>query len=285
MKKNLQLAALMALLCLGTFMLTGSGKDLPGPKISIFCDHIGTIAQQEGISFAEAAARIREIGYTGADVRVLQPPSEIRTLDSLGFAHACAIANLNYARGDQRQMEDRALAFMEEYGYERLLVVPGLMPEGSTKAERDAVRQCIAAFTDRAGALGYEVMVEDYDNARSLCYDSACLDTLFTVSKGLGLVFDSGNFLFAGEDALEQLDHFRGRVGHVHLKDRASAADMTCMPAGTGCIPVGEIIGRLGDSGYEGWYTVEQPGSSRMLADYETAFKNVCGFIGSSGRR
>lgn len=260
--------------------VTLTQQSAASPKISLFFDHIQTAARQEGLSFVDAATRIKEMGYSGIDIKVIQRPSEIKTLDSLGFAHACAIADIDYARGEQREMEDRALAFVEEYGYERLLVVPGLMPDGSTAAERDAVRQRIAAFTDRASARGIDVLVEDYDNARSLCYNAGLLDSLFTFSKKLGLIYDSGNFFFAGEDPLEQLDHFRARVGHVHLKDRVSATDMRCVPAGTGCIPIEEIVGKLAGSGYRGWYTIEHYGSRQMMADCETAYQNVLKFIG-----
>ena len=44
------------------------------PKISIFCDHIEDIVKQEGISFRQAASKIKEAGYTGVDVRVKQDP-------------------------------------------------------------------------------------------------------------------------------------------------------------------------------------------------------------------
>ena len=87
--------SIFVLLCL----LTVSCKKAEAPlKISIFCDHIETIARQENISFAEAATRVKEFGYAGADIRVTQSPDEIKTLDSLGFAHACAISEINYSR-------------------------------------------------------------------------------------------------------------------------------------------------------------------------------------------
>ena len=163
------------------------------PKISIFCDHIETIARQEKISFAEAATRVKEFGYTGADIRVTQKPEEIKTLDSLGFAHACAISEINYSREDTKEMEDRTLAFMEERGFDQLLLIPGLMPEGGlTKDERDSARQRMASFAKRVADRGYKVLVEDFDNTRSLCYNAELIDTLFTVSKELGLVFDTG---------------------------------------------------------------------------------------------
>jgi sugar phosphate isomerase/epimerase len=246
------------------------------PKISIFCDHIESIARQEGIPFAEAAARVKELGYAGADVRVLQKPEEIKTLDSLGFEHACAITDINYSNGEQKELEDLTLAFMEEHGYDRLLLVTGLMPaEGFSQEDRDIERQRIAAFAARVAAHGYSIMMEDYDHKRSISYNAERIDSLFSVSKDLGLVFDSGNFLFAEEDALEQLDHFRDRIGHVHLKDRTSPSDMSCVPIGTGCIPMKELIGKLVETGYRGWLTVEQFGSRNMLSDCGVSIQNI----------
>ena len=78
---------------------------------------------------------------------------------------------------------------------------------------------------------------------------------------------------------MTQFGHFRKQIGHVHLKDRTAPYDMTCVPAGDGCIPMGEIIGKLKESGYEGWYTVEQYGSRKMLEDSRTSYDNVLSFL------
>lgn len=244
-------------------------------RISIFTDHIETAARQEGIPFAQAAARFRAMGYGGADIRVFQRQDEIQILDSLGFAHACAIADIPYAQGDQTALEDQALAFMKERAFKQLLLVPGLMDEKAGPAERDAVRARIAAFTKRAGKEGFTVMVEDYDNARSLCYNAELLDSLFSRSSQLKFVFDSGNFLFAGEDAMENLHRFQDRVAHIHLKDRAAEDDMRCVPAGTGCIPMEDILRTMEDSGYQGWYTIEQYGSRNMMSDSQESINNI----------
>ena len=269
MKQFLLPLAALALLC------ACGRKAEQAPKISIFCDHIWTAAHQEGLSFTEAASLFREIGYEGADVRVLQKPEEIHILDSLGFGHACAIADIDYGAGEQPEMEEIALNFVKEYGYDRLLLVPGLMAEGSTPEERDAARQRIAAFTGKAAAQGVRVMIEDYDNPRSLCFNTVRIVSLLTLSENMEVVFDTGNFLFAGDDVMESYPHFRERIGHVHLKDRVSPDDMHCVPAGSGCIPMEEIVHDLVATGYDGWLTVEQYGSRQMLADSRTAFANV----------
>ena len=274
MRKTASLTAL-AVLCLGLFSY--SNKTEPAmPKVSIFCDHIRTIARQEGISFAEAAAKIKEIGYAGADVRVLQDPGEIKTLDSLGFEHSCAIVDIDYSKEDQSSLEYKTVAFMKEFGYDKLLLVAGFIPkEGMSDEQLEIVRQRIAAFAAKGAENGFAVMVEDYDNSHSFTYNSARIDSLFAVSKDLGLVFDTGNFLIAGEEALALVDHFSYKVGHVHLKDRLSPSDMKCVPVGTGCIPIAEIIRKLVTDGYHGWLTVEQFGSRNMLSDSEVSFLNV----------
>ena len=271
MKKFLPLLALLLCAC--------GQKPAEAPKISIFCDHIWTVARQEGISFREAATKIREIGYDGADVRVLQDPDELRILDSLGFGHACAIADIDYGAGEQPEMEAATLAFLETYGYDRLLLVTGLMPEGSTAADRDAARQRIAAFAKRVADKGFCIMLEDYDNPRSLCYNMAGLDTLFALSPSLNHVFDTGNYLFAGDDALIAYQQFRDRIAHVHLKDRTAPDNMRCVPAGSGCIPIDRIVHDLVASGYDGWLTVEQYGSRQMLADSKAAYANVTAIL------
>ena len=258
------------------FSLLSCNKAPDVPKISIFCDHIESIARQERISFAQAATLLKECGYTGVDVRVFQRPEEIKTLDSLGFEHACAITEIDYSQEDQSQLEEQTLQFMDTQGYDRLLLVTGLMPEsGFSQEQREAARKRIAAFAARVAAKGYTVMVEDYDNRRSLSYNAERIDSLFMASKDLGIVFDTGNFLFAGDDTKAQYEHFRSKIGHVHLKDRMAPDNMACVPAGEGCLPVKEIIRNLKASGYDGWYTVEQYGSRNMLQDSYTAYANV----------
>ena len=81
--------------------------------------------------------------------------------------------------------------------------------------------------------------------------------------------------LFAGEDALENLQRFKDRVAHIHLKDRAAENDMRCVPAGTGCIPMADILRTMEGSGYQGWYTIEQYGSRNMLSDSQESINNI----------
>lgn len=244
-------------------------------KISIFCDHVGTIAQQENISFKEAAARIKAMGYNGIDVPVDLPADKLKALEDLGFEHACAIAQINYYQGDQKEIEEQTLSFMQQNGYDKVLVVPGIKPKDAPKGIDEKVLSRLKAFTQRAAKLGLRVTVEDYDNPASPCYNTPALDKVFATSPQTGHTFDTGNYLFCGEDVLECLKHFRERIWHVHLKDRLALGDYRSPAIGTGIIPIQKVISDLLEGGYQGWLTVEHYGSQHMQNDAELSIRYV----------
>lgn len=253
-------------------LLSVSGGAASAQKISIFCDHIDSIAQQEGISFAEAAARVRALGYNGVDVEVTIPQDKLQVLDELGFEHACAIAHINYSQGPQPEMEQRVLQLLKERGYQRLLIVPDLMTESTSL---DDVISRVTSFARKTEAIGTTLTIEDYDNASSPCYDIARVGRFINAYEGTGHTFDTGNYLFAGEDCIKALQMYHESIAHVHLKDRRSASDLSCPPVGSGCIPIIEVIQFLLADGYDGWFTVEQYGSRQMLKDAAESYSNV----------
>ena len=264
-------------------------------KISVFAVHINTIAQQEGISFIEAAAKLRQLGYAGADVYPYQE-DVISVLDSLGFGHSCAIVHVNYLgaehvdsidantprgffRAGWGDLENAAISFVKRHNYPHLMLVPNVLPDGATLEDAEKVRSRVAAFADRCVTEGIDLVVESFDNEGSLCYGTQRLQTLLSKSESLGVAFDIGNFTFAKEDPVEAYETLKDKVRHVHIKDRASLEDMTPVPAGTGCSKISTVLQKMKDSGYDGWYTVEVFGSKQMLSDLETAYRNTLSFL------
>ncbi len=246
-------------------------------KISVFAVHINTIAQQENISFAEAAIKVREMGYTGADVYPYQE-AQIPILDSLGFGHSCAIVHINYLgaehvdsidannprgffRAGWGDLEKAAISFVKRHDYPHLMLVPNTLPQNATEEDAETIRRHVSEFATRCQAEGIDLVVESFDNEASLCY------------------VDIGNFTFAGEDPVVAFETLKDRVRHVHLKDRASLEDMTPVPAGTGCSKIETVIQKMMELGYDGWYTVEIFGSKQMLNDLQTAYQNTATFM------
>ena len=76
------------------------------------------------------------------------------------------------------------------------------------------------------------------------------------------LALDSGNLHFAGrgEDILELMAYAKGRIAHVHLKDQSAApGNRSYVTLGLGAVPNERIVKALDASGYDGWYTLENP--------------------------
>ena len=77
----------------------------------------------------------------------------------------------------------------------------------------------------------------------------------------LRFALDSGNLYYAGrgEDILEMMAFAKGRVGHVHLKDQSAADNHGFVTLGMGAVPNERIVKAVAGSGYDGWYTLENP--------------------------
>jgi inosose dehydratase len=88
------------------------------------------------------------------------------------------------------------------------------------------------------------------------------------------LCLDTGHLTLGGYDPVELARTYAHRVGHVHLKDvrarvaerlRAGGLDLVSavqdgvfQPLGAGDVAVGDVVAELEQSGYAGWYVLEQ---------------------------
>jgi len=201
-------------------------------RLSIFCDHITSIAEQENITFAEAASKVRELGVEGVDIDVRIKPEDLASLKDLEFQFPCAIFQPDFTHDDCTPQVEKAVNFVTENNIKNVLLVTGLFFEEPTEEEYDALVRRVQDLIDRMEPLGVKVLIEDYDNAKSPTYNTECIDKLMSRTTGLYHDFDSGNYLYAGEDVMGALEHFIDKVAHVHLKDRRGIDDMSCPPVG-----------------------------------------------------
>jgi len=109
-------------------------------------------------------------------------------------------------------------------------------------------------------------------------------------SSDVPLCLDTGHLLIGGMDPLELVGLAAARIAHVHLKDVRTAVAATVSggdssyieavraglytPLGDGDLDIAGIVRALEDSGYRGWYVLEQdsalhaapePGSGPVL--------------------
>lgn len=94
------------------------------------------------------------------------------------------------------------------------------------------------------------------------------------------LLYDVGHLNMAGGNVLRVLNHHHRRISHVHTKDvrhsvlhgldrsRDSFLDAVMKGVftvpGDGSLPFGEIVHRLADFGYQGWFVVEAEQDPRL---------------------
>jgi len=110
-----------------------------------------------------------------------------------------------------------------------------------------------------------------------------------TDPEAVYLLFDSGHFAFSGENPVEALQKYIGRVGHVHLKDMRTAVyedvkkkDSSFLDAvragvftvpGDGSIDFPALFSILEKENYEGWMVVEAEQDPAKANPFEYALK------------
>ena len=105
----------------------------------------------------------------------------------------------------------------------------------------------------------------------------------------VSLLFDSGHFAYCGEDPLEMVKTWIGRIKHVHLKDirpevvaKVKAENLSFLQGvrlgaftipGDGCIDFDPIFKVLEESGYEGYMLVEAEQDPALANPLEYAIR------------
>ena len=254
------------------------------PVIATFFDHILDIHRQEGCSVPEALAEAKKLGISALEVSCGNAEGRAKeTAAKLAAAGLGVTTMPSYFHFDSdtdvRAQAETIFADAKTIGAGTLLVIPGFIPEGADpEACTRQIIDCVKRLAELADKAGLSLTMEDFDNERSPISTSSGLLRFMDAVPGLTACFDTGNFYFAGEDALAAYDRLKGRIGHVHLKDRARGAEfgkeerltlsgspMHPSPVGAGLIPIEELLERFKADGYSGAYTIEHYGAEPML--------------------
>ncbi len=121
---------------------------------------------------------------------------------------------------------------------------PFLPEEDAPEKHRDTVMRRMQEYVD--AARGMDVLLL-HENEGGYIYGQApenCRDIVETIgSAQLKVIFDPGNFVYAGFDALEAYHILKPYIEHVHIKD--SAGKDSVVPAGNGKVQYVEILREL----------------------------------------
>ena len=255
--------------------------------LATFYDHIVEISRQEGLSMADALGAARALGVRRVEVsqnNILGREDEVsRELAAAGLGVSAIASYFDFGRDpDVDRQSGPTLAAARYLGADKLLVIPGFWGPADSPARREEqVLNMIAGvrrLADRAAALGISLVMEEYDNALAPFSSAAQVKRFLDGCPGLSCCFDTGNFLFAGDDVLAAYDLLRPHIRHVHLKDRASRslhgepgvktmAGRMVYPCsvGDGQLPIRTVLDRLRADGYQGTLAIEHYHAARQL--------------------
>ncbi len=131
------------------------------------------------------------------------------------------------------------------------------IPGGKDPKEyRDEVMRRMGQMVERAAARKKVLL---HENEKDIYGDTAdrCLDLMKTFyGEAFKCTFDFANFVQCGQNTLEAYELLKPYVTYVHIKD-AVMADGRVVPAGEGDGNVDAILGKLDESGYEGYLSLE----------------------------
>lgn len=242
-------------------------------KLAVFYDHVLRGAQQRGITVPEALRQVRDMGYTMLEVDLDHFDREkdlAEKLRAAGFGIANICCFLHFEEDAQKARQQQLIDTALRAGAARVMPIPGLFTGSGDADELQKMTAAMAQLVQAAQQAGLDITIEDYDNAQSPIRDSAGMLHFLQDQKALGVAFDTGNFRFAAEDVRAAFDKLKGRIRHVHVKDRAlqdiagesnkTALDGTKLypcAVGDGVLPLEEIFASLRAVGYDRVLTVE----------------------------
>lgn len=234
--------------------------------------------------YQEMLDLVQEAGFQAVDViswevKLLGLERVKRMLADHDLSVNSYIAFGEYARMDEEGFAGRIEQGKQdadtaaELGTDVLMLVPQAQ-EGIEEYMPEVIRARLAEHWRPIAEYAKEklrhIVIEDTPDLKlHLCKASDVMEVLDQV-PGLELVYDSANMTLVGEDPLEYLKAFEGRIGYVHLKDyrptppggvlvefAEDGTKMSTAPVGTGIIDIKGIVAELKKAGYSGGMTME----------------------------
>ena len=244
-------------------------------KVSIFLVHLSELAEQKKCPLAAA---VKEAGKSGVEYAEVDYKSAVGREDEVkallknaGMKVGGMNAFFDFGHQAQPELIESAVSAAARLGAAHIMAVPGFaQPDEDWTAVRERMVEGLNVLVGRAAEAGVSVAMEDYDAVEAPYGRMEELDWMLKQVPGLGCNFDTGNFLFFGEDVLKAYDLLEKRIVHVHMKDVAFAPlrgekgktaltgkQLYPAPVGSGELPMAEIVRRLYERGYEGIYVIE----------------------------
>ena len=269
------------------------GMDI-GMKISVFYEHILEAAQQEKKSPEAICEKVSSFGISGVEIENTRLMNEkekvLNALKAGNLEISCMYGFFDFAH---QSKEDALKAGMDmvnladEFGIKKIMLIPGFLRKFEFlpiiyKKKVNQMVEVLRNICSYAKDKKIMVVLEDFDGKEAPFATSKQLHYFINAIDDLYCAFDTGNFLYSEENALEVLPLFLDKIGHVHCKDRSfeitegetpkatvKGRNMYSCAVGSGVIAMKEIVKKIVDKGYDDYFAIEHFGSLHQLRDME----------------
>jgi L-ribulose-5-phosphate 3-epimerase len=258
-------------------------------QIGTFEYHFHELCKQHNISLSEGAKILKNLGIENLCIGlddVSDPIAKKDELLSLGLQPSDAFGNLRFL--SDCNIDNSMINLLKkasELNVDRLLItIEGYRNKENDKMVSEDLGKTIVGFnkvTEKAKNYNIKICIEDFDVNIGPTTFYKSISYLLNNVPDLGYAYDSGNYIYSGEDELTALKSLCSRISCVHLKDRSfkpilpgdinsSFVNMQGKvfypsPVGSGIIHIKEILEILSSINYQGPFYFEHFGASDQL--------------------
>lgn len=238
--------------------------------------HIAQVTAQAGYQGLES-----EIDMLGSYFD--RPDLAKEIIEENGIVLAAIVLHQSWAgvgeSAEERELSDKAIEFVRGFRGAKLVVshhaVAGDRSEGEALTERRRhLFSCMEQVANRAAECGVVTAFHPNSSVNSLFRTREDYDVMFDMLEktDIGYAPDIGHIANGGMDPLEILKLSRGKIRHVHFKDRIGPNAWALM--GKGNIDYPAIISYLEQTDYRGWIMVEDESPDAVRDSDAAVFYN-----------
>lgn len=264
-------------------------------KLSVFYEHIAEAAQQENKQISEICKTVSSFGIRGVEIenkRLLEDKeSVINNLNAGNLEISCMYGFFDFAHNEDLSPGFEMVNLADELHIKKIMLIPGFLAKAEFlpiiyQQKVNKMVNILKQICDYAETKNIMVVLEDFDDKIAPFATAKQLSYFYDNIPKLRCAFDTGNFLYSEEYALEVLPMFIDNIGHVHCKDRSftvkegenpkatvKGRDMYSSAVGSGVIPMKEIVEKILEKGYDDYFAIEHFGSLNQLQDMEESVK------------
>jgi len=243
------------------------------------------------LTLVDVVKRVSKLGYNALELRVaddgrhLRPSYPIREEDSAALREVEVSDLAAYARfSDNAAENERSMKLVEPLAdIASALGAFGIRVYAGNTSDFDALAEALNSAGELAGSRSIKVMVETHG---PLLDKVSNLAKLLPKLRGVWILYDPANVIFAGGKHEEVFPVIRDKLAHVHVKDYVLRGNdrFFCAP-GQGVVPLATIMDDLKKSGYKGYVSVEWekmwhpeiPDADSVLPGYRAYLKRWIG--------